>query len=98
MAGTLGEQKLGHEFAATTAARKTEALEVLEKLSSGASHERASPVPGRRVHIGKLHITVLRPAGDTPPQAPQAAEARRASQPAGQVFFDPWEKHYSSLD
>lgn len=98
MAGTFGEQKLGHEVATTTAARKTEALEVLEKLSSGGSQEPASPASGRRVHIGKLHITVLRPAGDASPQAPQAAEAQRASQPAGQVFFDPWEKHYSSLD
>lgn len=96
---TFSEQKLRPQVLTTSVAAKASAVEVLEKLSSGGSQAPAAAAPGRRVHISKLHITVQRPAGEAQPQqAPPAADARHASQPGEQVFFDPWERHYSNFD
>ncbi len=95
---TFSEQKLRPQVLTTSVAAKASAVEVLEKLSSSGSPAPAAAAAGRRVHIGKLHITVQRPAGEAQPQQAQVAEAQHASQPGGQVFFDPWERHYSSFD
>jgi len=92
-------QKLPVEVLSPRVAGKSDAIEVLERLSFGASPAPAAPRPGRQVHIGKLHITVQRPAAAAPQQQPSpVAEARHTSQPPGHVFPNPWERHYSSFD
>jgi hypothetical protein len=95
---TFSEQKLRPQTLTTSVAAKANAVEVLEKLSSGGSQAPPAAASGRRVHIGKLHITVQRPAGEVQPQQVPIADAQHASQPTGQSFFDPWERHYSSFD
>jgi len=95
---TFSEQKLRPQTLTTSVAAKANAVEVLEKLSSGGSQAPPAGASGRRVHIGKLHITVQRPAGEVQPQQVPIADARHASQPTGQAFIDPWERLYSSFD
>jgi hypothetical protein len=72
-------------------------LDVLEQLNSTPPRVTTSSPSGRRVHIDKLHITVQRPVAEPPAQPAQVPEPRTVSFPK-QVFFDPWEKHYSSFD
>lgn len=100
MANSFSSQEIRAEVFSTVAAPKTDALEVLEKLSTRTSQAPAAASrPRKQVHIGKLHITVQRPAVEAPPQQqPPVVEGRHASQPAGRVFLDPWERHYSSFD
>jgi hypothetical protein len=80
--------------------RLTAIRNVLEKLNAEAPRStNAQAEPGRRVHIGKLHITVQRPGGGAVQSpASQPPEAHPAPQPAQQVFFNPWERRYTSFD
>jgi hypothetical protein len=99
MTNTFWRQRFDAEVLSPAPAAKRDAIEVLEKLSVGASPAPVAPRPSRQVHIGKLHIKVERPPVARPEQQPAAAaEARRSPQPAGRVFPDPWERHYLSLD
>ena len=92
-------QKLPVEVLSPMVAKKSDAIEVLEKLSVGASPAPAAPRPGRQVHIGKLHITVQRPAVAAPQQPPSpVVEAQHTSQTPRHAFLNPWERHYSSFD
>jgi hypothetical protein len=70
---------------------------LLDRLNDRATppHQQGG---GRRVHIGNLHITVQRPAmaaTQTPPLAP-SVQPQAAS--AGQILFNPWERHYMAFD
>jgi hypothetical protein len=97
--GTFSGKRLQPEvLTSTSAATPTATLQALDKLNQAATHAAASPAPGRRVHIAKLHITVQRPSGEALPQPATVAEVRRAPQPAGPAFSDPWERHYLSFD
>src|SRR5207247_403883 len=80
-AGTFSGQRLQPEvLTPTVLARPFATLAVLDKLSQAATPATPLQAAGRRVHIGKLHITVQRPPAQALSPQPEAAEAGRTVQ------------------